>query len=403
MPSEIYEACRQGDTDLVQVLIQSSPDDADINRLESNGSTALHVACSHGFRDIVRLLLNDSRVDRHRRNEDGRSAYEVASSEEIRQLFHRPSTQSNPFSTTEDIPNLFTVLNSADSTDPRYIDAYPSAAPISTDLHSKVLGCYFGRWPDFADGIKRLFGQDPDKKKFDNWLKDLQYHLEHCLIDEYLEQNLEPNYSTYSKAYQCIKAFEKNNEVEYLFKLYTLDKSICQYFATNTERTNYLHAPISFALHQFSNRAYRGTCFRGLTMKRTEFEKYQHAFFHEQNYIRLNTFCSTSLDQSVAQMFGDSGETNDTVKVIMCFHIEKKCPTILQLFACPPRLKCLSYYEEEQEILILLGTVFSIITIEQNAQMEFTFIRLEHYNTDEEEAEMHQDRMHSYIDTFCTD
>ena len=403
MPSEIYEACRHGDTDLVQVLIQSSPDNADISRLEPNGSTALHVACSHGFIDIVRLLLNDSRVDRHRTNEDGRSAYEVASSEEIRRLFHRPPAQTNPFCTAEELPSLFTVINREDSTNPRYIDAYPSAAPISTDLHSKVLGCYFNRWPDLVDGIKILFGQDPDQKKFDNWLKDLQCHLERCLIDEYLEKNLEPNYSIYSKAYQCIKAFEKTREVGHLLKLYTLDTSICQYFAKNLERTNYLHAPISFALDHLAERAYRGTCFRGLKMKTREFEKYQHAFFHEKNYIRLNTFCSTSTDPSVAQMFADSGQTNESINVIMCFSIDQKCPTILQLFACPPRLKCLSYYEDEQEVLILPGTVFSIIMIEENAQMQSTFIHLEHYNTDEEEKEMHQDRMNSYIDTFFTD
>ena len=68
MESDIYKVCRHGDIDLAQVLIKISPDDTDINRLELNGSTALHIACSKGYTHIIRVLLNNHRVDRHRLN-----------------------------------------------------------------------------------------------------------------------------------------------------------------------------------------------------------------------------------------------------------------------------------------------------------------------------------------------
>ena len=139
MQSEIYEACRQGYTDLVQVLIQSSPDDADISHLEPNGSTALHVACSHGFIDIVRLLLNDSRVDRHRMNEDGRSAYEVASSEEIRRLFSPCKRDLSRFCTDVNTVNPLEVIISNKTSDERYIHIYPNESPILYESYMEVL------------------------------------------------------------------------------------------------------------------------------------------------------------------------------------------------------------------------------------------------------------------------
>ena len=398
MISDIYKACLEGDTNLVQALIQTSPDNVEINRLEPDGSTALHVACSEGFVDIVRLLLDDSRVDRHRRNKDGRSAYQVASTEEIRQLFRRPQCQTNPFCTNENLSSPFELIESTRTSDPRYIDVYRSDAPILTDLHSGVLHAYSDAWSATFDSIKCFFGYDPDKERFSKWRKDLQIHLEQCLIDDYLKRSLEPNYSSYSKANQCMEAFEQTREVEHLLKLYTIDITLSQYFAQNPVRTNCLHAPVSFALFRLEARAYKGKCFRGLRMKTTEFEKYQRALLQEKNYVRTNTFCSTSPDRSVAQIFADSGAPFDAIPIVMCINFNEACSTALSLFSCSPQLKCLSYYENEQEVLILPGTVFSVTGIQDDPQTESKGICLEHFNTDEEEVEMHQDRFQSFVD-----
>ncbi|CAF1393589.1 unnamed protein product, partial [Rotaria sp. Silwood1] len=105
--SDLYWACRAGDIDTVQRLITLTPY-IDINRLEPNGSTALHAACFFGHANIVRLLLHQYGVISHRRNYHDLTAYEEAATDEIRQLFHRPSSsQRFCSSTTSDAEHLF--------------------------------------------------------------------------------------------------------------------------------------------------------------------------------------------------------------------------------------------------------------------------------------------------------
>lgn len=369
--------------------------------MESNGSTALHIACSQDFVDIVRILLNDNRVDRHRLNKDGRNAYQVASTEEIRQLFRRPDNQKNPFCTNENVSIPFEFIDTIQPSNPRYVDIYPSATPIVSDLHFKFLNSHSNGWLSIIDAVKSIFGYDPDKKKFDKWFKDIQFHVEHCLIDEYLQENLPPNLSSYSKAYKCVKAFEETRNVEHLLTLYTLDTAISQYFAKTSDRINCLYVPILFHLSNLYKHAFKGRCFRGLRMKKTEFDKYQHAVLQEKNCLRTNTFCSTSVDPLVAKMFADAGTPNDTICVVMRFDFDTSCSTALSLFSSSSsQIECVSNFISELEVLILPGTAFSVKDIQENAEIQFKYIYLEHYNTDEDEAEMHQDRFQSYIDNI---
>ena len=67
-------------------LIASKPF-SDLNRLEPNGSTALHAASYFGHTDVVRLLLHQHGVMRHRRNRHGVTVYEEVVTNEIRQLY----------------------------------------------------------------------------------------------------------------------------------------------------------------------------------------------------------------------------------------------------------------------------------------------------------------------------
>ncbi|CAF1129410.1 unnamed protein product [Rotaria sordida] len=105
--SDLYWACRAGNLKTVQQILASTIY-IDINRLEPNGSTALHAAAFFGHAEIVRLLLHKYGVMRHRRNRHGLTAYEEAATEEIRQLFHRSSNSRRFCSdTTADAEHLF--------------------------------------------------------------------------------------------------------------------------------------------------------------------------------------------------------------------------------------------------------------------------------------------------------
>jgi hypothetical protein len=401
MESEIYNACRNGDFNYVQALVETSSFDADINPLESNGSTALHIACSEGYTDIVRLLLNDHRVDRHRLNKDGQTAFKVASTTEIRQLFHRPKHYNTPFCTDENTSSPLEVIVNENRSESQWIHTYPTAAPILTECYHEVLDEISAPYHSIFDWCKSLFGYDSHKEKINKWLKDLEFHIEQCLIHDYLKTHTNVNNTLYLNACKCIKKYEKTRNIEHLLRLYSLDTSICRYFAQNSNRSNFLYAPIRFDLFNLSERAYQGICFRGLTMHENEFAKYQQALECKGSYIKTNTFCSTSINPLVAEMFTDTNKIKDIVNVIMIFEFIESCSTSLILFSRLPQLKCISNFEDEEEVLILPGTIFSVKDIQDQTHLKLIY--LEHYNTDEEKGEMHQERFKSYIDSIILD
>ncbi|UJR19606.1 hypothetical protein I4U23_022740 [Adineta vaga] len=83
--SDFYWACRNGDLDTVKkVLTNISLND--INRIETNGSTALHAASYYGRVDIVRILLQRG-ASTDIRNKFDKTAKEEASTDEVRALF----------------------------------------------------------------------------------------------------------------------------------------------------------------------------------------------------------------------------------------------------------------------------------------------------------------------------
>ncbi|CAF1335083.1 unnamed protein product [Didymodactylos carnosus] len=78
-----------GDINKVKQHLKSMTLD-DINRLESNGSTALHAACYYGHYNIVQLLL-DYGASRTITNKHKCLPYEEAKINETKQLFVRPN------------------------------------------------------------------------------------------------------------------------------------------------------------------------------------------------------------------------------------------------------------------------------------------------------------------------
>ncbi|CAF1447061.1 unnamed protein product, partial [Rotaria sordida] len=83
--SPFYVACRDNDITKLQELLQTLSID-DMNKLEPNESTGLHVACFRGHQEIVKLLLEKG-VSRSIMNRFHCLPYQEAASNEIRQLF----------------------------------------------------------------------------------------------------------------------------------------------------------------------------------------------------------------------------------------------------------------------------------------------------------------------------
>jgi hypothetical protein len=85
--SDFYLACRRNDICTVRELLMNITLD-EVDRLEPNGSTALHSASFHGHEEIVKLLL-ECGADRSQRNLYGNLPYDEAKTDQIRQLFFR--------------------------------------------------------------------------------------------------------------------------------------------------------------------------------------------------------------------------------------------------------------------------------------------------------------------------
>jgi hypothetical protein len=98
--SEFYLACRNGDVKYVKDhLMKLSDTKWNLNNFEPIvKSTPLHAASFYGHKEIVQLLLEHG-CDRSKVNSYGLTAYEEASSDEIRELFKRPrdGTATNRF------------------------------------------------------------------------------------------------------------------------------------------------------------------------------------------------------------------------------------------------------------------------------------------------------------------
>lgn len=91
--SNLYSASRGGDLAEAERLVPKlSP--RDLNKLEPNGSSALHAACSNGYREIARLLL-DYGASRQLKDSEGKTPKQLATKDDIVKLFDRPEEAVN--------------------------------------------------------------------------------------------------------------------------------------------------------------------------------------------------------------------------------------------------------------------------------------------------------------------
>ncbi|CAF2724106.1 unnamed protein product [Rotaria sp. Silwood2] len=104
--SELYVACFEGDLDRAHQYLLKTPF-AEVNRRECNGSTALNAAVQCGHIEMIDLLLNKYGVIRHLCDNQGRTAYDLAKSNEIRRLFQRPTSNGNRFCEKPDSLEMF--------------------------------------------------------------------------------------------------------------------------------------------------------------------------------------------------------------------------------------------------------------------------------------------------------
>ncbi|CAF1362143.1 unnamed protein product [Rotaria sp. Silwood1] len=380
--SQFYWACRNGDVEHVKELLNTIPYQ-DLNRLEPNGSTPLHAASYNGHSIIVGLLLRERGCQRDRVNRHGLTAYEEAQTEEIRQLFYRPS-ERNRFCEEDDddsndsIGNRFTVnVKKEEKEDDGKPDDFAYDQWLVGYETSEEI-----EWvkADFAAG-KAIC------QKFIPYLSDKQCgSLTHILqqnfseeLDKLICEHIPKTHREFEKCKMLIqKAFDKQQlQPEYLLRLYTLETPV--YGALSKDAGPLFH-PLLFALNQLKPRHFQGTSYRGVKMVEEDLHAYRWAM-KSRGAIETRTFCSTSLDRSVAARFAGINRpiNNERRSVLMAFNFPQPCDTAFNLGKISAELSCVSEYENEAEVLMLPSTLFIVRQIETAAN--YVTIQLENIET----------------------
>jgi len=75
----LYKACFHGHVHIVKILLQDPR--IDVNKSAHEGFTPFYLACSHGHSEIVKLLLNDERTDVNRTTKQDASPFYIACQE----------------------------------------------------------------------------------------------------------------------------------------------------------------------------------------------------------------------------------------------------------------------------------------------------------------------------------
>jgi hypothetical protein len=332
--SEFYLACRGNNVEEVEKLLKTITIE-EIDRLEPNGSTALHAACYHGHEEIVKLLLVAG-ADRSIHNKHNYLPFDEAANDEIKSLFLRVPNNNRLLSSTGAIEwELIDddVLEKAEE-DREAIQFLYDKAAKATSLHKmfeKIEKNYINKVLTNFDGIQniKLFFHKATEEQDPTWI-----------IKAYTAET--DFYKVLNTEIAC-GATHGQSERKYLIAL------LC-------------HHP------KLDQLTYIGHSYRVIKINIDDVQKY-----HVGCSLMAKTFLSTSIDEKTAAWFLCQQEAtltlnNDRQRCkldgtlikswIMCKYKIKHRRTALNI-------ENISQYTNEGEILIMPYTVFKVNKIEK--------------------------------------
>ena len=326
--------------------------------------------------EIIKLLLIERAVLRNQTNAQGLTAYEEAKTEEIRQLFRRPASNSR-FSLGEKDGNDFISFclphtdPSGDSQRPStYVVGYPSrpdaiaARPIDIERArrtGRTLLTFCAPWNLIEAGSLK---------------DDLHPFKIERNIQEFIQKHVPGSHREYEKCRQLLIHYRETKNIEHLLKIYTLDTP---FYKKLPENPPLLSNPIKNVLSSLDKRFYQGISYRGLLMSFEAFQVYGWAFENKDSFLKTTTFASTSTDKAVAEMYSGESGTYE-YSVLMVFNFFHASNVAIKLSKIPEfNLACLSNFEDENEVLILPDAFFKVLRIEYQNNTKKLMIYLENF------------------------
>jgi hypothetical protein len=351
-PSDFYQACRNGDVDVVKQML-TELNTADINRLEPNGSTSLHAASFYNHKAIVQILLQHG-AKPWILNKYNMTPYEEAANDEIRSLFRRPlETNTNRFADDDTDTRCLGVISEKET------DEVSDNVPNGWINGYKNIGKHFR-----SKNIKLIVRAQIIKyylvrlQRSDDCARELQSILKH---------HVSPDHPDYKNARVLFDEYCSRNQIEHLIRLYTLETNFYCALHSNVE---IFAVEIYSQLPTLKDRFFKGQSYRGLSMGSKDIDEYRWAARNQGTFIEIKTLTSTSVDPEVAYDFarGQKTDNKDRHRVVCQFQFDRQCSTAIDLRRNDAKkLLCLSAYQNEAEVLVLPGTLFEVRDIGQAA------------------------------------
>jgi len=328
--SSFYLACRSGDVDTVKQMLPTMRL-KEINRIESNGSTALHVAAWYGHFEIVELLLKYG-CSAATINQYGKNAAQECKDERIRQLIQAAAAA---------------VLNNVEEINGHAPNSKWCQIYENIDNQDKSL---------LATKVMKLRLRTYLTNQFKTNGANRTDHIKNIVL-----HNIPTQHQQHARAVDLLKRFENTKNPEHLIMLYTMSGPFFLYIESNQDEVFYMELLIGLTV--FQKRFFQGITYRGCILHQTDLDFYLWAWHHHASFIEIRTLCNTSASRSVAEIFADSPFDNDRISTLFIYHFIERCETAIDSRTMP-------HFPLEEEILIIPGTFFEVTSVKKSSSID---------------------------------
>jgi hypothetical protein len=320
-PSQFYFACRSNDIETVRHLLDQHPLES-LDRMEPNGSTALHAACYFKHIDIIKLLLHRG-FTRRVLNKYDNTPLDESETEEIRELFTRPKT-SNRFGgdvshEQEKLKWIFIDGNKQNIIQHRVPDTYNGNRLTYGTFHGDKILQQLGADMPKVDVIRRLFRRAMDEKDCTR------------LIQAYTAET-----DFYNRVNNYLISQNEETEVDS-----STQRNVMSEFIDTIYFNRQLHEKYSF----------QGICYRGMKI----ISDNDLNIYKVGTKIINRTFISTTKDRQFTEHYIRERNQDNKYTVIFSFEIRQNHTAL--------NIEYVSEFAHEKEILIMNKSIFKVMRI----------------------------------------
>ncbi|CAF0924421.1 unnamed protein product [Adineta ricciae] len=360
--ADFYWACRNGNLQVAKNIYPHLTYEQ-LNEVQPNGSTALHDACARNHIHVVKFLLEIG-CSRTTLNSQHQTAYEVASPE-IRKLFKRPPSERF----VQQHAGALVKNNSFNNAKDDELETPDDWVTGRTSDYSTYEAQFM-----LALGQSNSVFKNIVKKRLE------RNHNEELL--KLFNKSIPPTHNNYNEAKWGIEKFFQKLGVQHLIILYTMETD---FYKNLKDEADALTAVLYLNLHELRNRSFTGRSYRGAIMTQNDLDAYRWASQKKESWrthiLETRILQSTSTEKSVALDFLGGQRDSNHFSVLIEFEFSNHCPTAINLSKLSEQLPCLSQYENENEVLVLPFTLFTLRDFKENDTDADYRIILQYYPT----------------------